>query len=54
MQVWNCLYHGVPPPRYRFLHNLPNKPLTGELICKILKAKEMICKIFKTLELWFL
>ncbi len=44
----------VYPPGYRFVHDLPNKPLTGYQICKILKAKEMICKIFKTLELWFL
>jgi hypothetical protein len=42
------------PPGYRFVHNLPNKPLTGYQICKILKGNEMICKIFKTLELWFL
>jgi hypothetical protein len=39
------------PPGYRFVHDLPNKPLTGYLICKIFKTKEMICKIFKTLEL---
>src|ERR1035437_4355804 len=44
----------IGPPGYRFLHNLPNKPLTGNLICKILKAKEMFCKIFKTMELWLL
>src|ERR1039457_1409779 len=42
------------PPGYQFVHNLPNKPLTGYRICKILKAMEMICKIFKTLELWLL
>jgi hypothetical protein len=44
----------VYPPGYRLVHDLPNKPLTGDSICKILKTKEMICKIFKTLELWFL
>jgi hypothetical protein len=36
------------------MHNLPNKPLTGHSICRILKTKEIISKIFKTLELWFL
>ncbi len=45
---------GVYPPGYRFVHNLPNKPLTGYRICRILKTKEIICKIFKTLELWSL
>src|ERR1035437_2909462 len=43
-----------PPRGYRFVHNLPNKRLSGGVICKILIAKEIICKIFKTLELWFL
>src|ERR1035437_4011596 len=45
---------GVPPPGYRFVHNLPNKPLTDWRVCKILKTNRIICKIFKTLELWFL
>ena len=27
-EVWNWCRHGVPPG-YRFVHNLPNKPLTG-------------------------
>ena len=40
------------PPGYRFMHNLPNKPLIGYRICRILKTKEIIFKIFKTLELW--
>ena len=42
------------PPGYRFMHNLPNKPLTGHTICKILITKETICKIFKTQQLSFL
>src|ERR1019366_5569818 len=42
----------VPPPGYRFVHNLPNKPLTGYRFCRILKTKEIVFKIFKTLELW--
>jgi hypothetical protein len=42
----------VYPPGYRFLHNLPNKPLTGHSICKILTTKDIISKIFKTLGLW--
>ena len=42
------------PPGYRFVHDLPNKPLTGYTICRILKTKEIICKILETLELWFL
>ena len=41
-------------PRYRLMHNLPNKPLTSHRICRILKTKEIICKIFKTLKLRFL
>jgi len=41
----------VYPLGYRFLHDLPNKPLTGRSICKILETKEIILKIFKTLEL---
>jgi len=41
------------PPGYRFLHDLPNKPLTSRAISKILETKELVCKIFKTLELWF-
>jgi hypothetical protein len=41
-------------PGYRFVHNLPNKPLTGYSICRILKTKDLVYKIFKTLELWFL
>jgi hypothetical protein len=44
----------VYPPGYRFVHNLPNKPLTGYRICRILKTKEIVYKIFKTLELWLL
>jgi hypothetical protein len=53
-EAWNWLRHGVPPPPYRFVHNLPNKPLTGCSICRILKTKEIVCKIFKMLELWSL
>jgi hypothetical protein len=28
-EVWNWLRHGVPPG-YRLVHDLPNKPLTGD------------------------
>src|ERR1035441_2542160 len=50
-----CHLGMVPtPPGYRFVHNLPNKPLTVYQFCRILKTKEIVCKIFKTLELWLL
>jgi hypothetical protein len=45
---------GAPPPGVSILHDLPNKPLTGCSIYRILKTKDLICKIFKTLELWLL
>ena len=28
IEVWNWFWHGVPPG-YRFVHDLPNKPLTS-------------------------
>jgi hypothetical protein len=31
--------HGGTPPGYRFLHNLPNKPLTGPLDLQDLENK---------------
>src|ERR1035441_3589927 len=39
-EVWSRLRSGTGvgtgvPPGYRFLHNLPNKPLIGCRICKI-------------------
>ena len=40
----------VYPPGYRFVHNLPNKPLSGY----DLENKRDAAKINKTLELWFL
>src|SRR6266702_8805692 len=53
-EVWNWRRHWCTPPEYRFMHNLPNKPLSSRLICKILKTNRIIRKIFKTLELWSL
>jgi len=29
VEVWNGFRHGIYPPGYRFLHDLPNKPVTG-------------------------
>jgi hypothetical protein len=51
-QVQNLCRHGVPP-RYRSVHNLPNKLLTSQPNFKILKTKEIVCKIFKTPRLCF-
>ena len=53
IEVWNWCRHGVPPG-YRFVHDPPNKPLTGASDCMILKTNEIVCRIFKTLELWIL
>jgi hypothetical protein len=44
-EVWQWLRHGYPPG-YRFLHDLPNKPLSSQLFCRILETKDLVCKIF--------
>jgi hypothetical protein len=47
--VWNWFRHGAPPG-YRFVHDLPNKPLSDY----DLENKRDAAKINKALELWFL
>jgi len=53
-EIWNWCLALVYPPGYRIMHDIPNKPLTGYWICKILKTNRTICKIFKTMELLFI
>jgi hypothetical protein len=56
-EVWNWCRHGVPPG-YRMVHDLPNKPLTGDRFCKIFKTKGHCLQdlqnagVMVSLELW--
>jgi hypothetical protein len=57
-KVWNWLWHGVPPLGIDFSHDLPNKPLTGQLILQETESKGVDLQdlenagVMVSLELW--
>jgi len=54
VDVWNWLWHGVPPRVSDFRMIVQTNHLPDVRVCRIVKTKEIVFKIKKTLELWFL